>query len=203
MIFGNALRFGRFYLWLSTIASVAGFLTVLSLSDYWQTHKPLGIGLLVSLLVLPAYAGSLTSRIRLEQERAERANRAKSQFLANMSHEIRTPLNGIIGAGDLLLSRDLNTEERRFADIIKHSGNSLLQLIDEILDLSKIESGKIVQETTPFELHGFINTLVSMLSYQVEKKGIRLSRFIDPNIPFHLIGDADHLKQVLINILGN
>ena len=203
VIFGNTLRYGSFYLWLSTAASVLGFSVVMVLSEYWRVHTPMAIGILVSLLVLPMYAGSLARRIRLEQERAERANQAKSQFLANMSHEIRTPLNGIIGAGDLLLSRDLNTEERRFVDIIKHSGNALLQLIDDILDLSKIESGKIVQETTSFELHGFINTLVSMLSYQVEKKGIRLSRSIDPNIPFHLVGDVDHLKQVLINLLGN
>lgn len=203
VIFGNTLRYGDRYLYLSTIASVVGFAIVLLLSDYWQTHMSLGVGLLVSLVVLPGYAGSLTRRIRMEQARAERANQAKSNFLATMSHEIRTPLNGIIGAGDLLLSRNLNTEERRFADIIKHSGNALLQLVDDILDLSKIESGKVSHETGAFDLHGFINSVVSMLSYQAEKKGIRLSRSIDPEIPFHLLGDAHHLKQVLINLLGN
>ena len=203
VIFGNTLRFGDRYLYLSTIASVIGFTLVLILSEYWQQHMTMGIGLLVSLVVLPGYAGSLTRRIRMEQERAERANQAKSNFLATMSHEIRTPLNGIIGAGDLLLNRNLNTEERRFVDIIKHSGSALLQLVDDILDLSKIESGKVLQESASFDLHGFINTLLSMLSYQAEKKGIRLSRVVDPRIPFHLIGDSHHLKQVLINLLGN
>ncbi len=203
VIFGNTLRYGSFYLWLSTVVSVVGFSAVILLTDYWQGHISMGLGLLISLVVLPVYAGSLARRIRVEQERAEHANLAKSHFLANMSHEIRTPLNGIIGAGELLLSRNLDTEDRRFVDIIKHSGNILLQLVDDILDLSKIESGKIAHEMAPFELHGFVNSLVSMLSYQVEKKNIRLSRTIDPDIPFHLIGDAHHLKQVLINLLGN
>ena len=91
VIFGNTLRYGSFYLWLSTAASVLGFSVVMVLSEYWRVHTPMAIGILVSLLVLPMYAGSLARRIRLEQERAERANQAKSQFLANMSHEIRTP----------------------------------------------------------------------------------------------------------------
>jgi len=203
VIFGNTLRYGSRYLYLSAAASVLGFSVVLVLSEYWQANRGLGIGLLVSLLVLPSYAATLTRRIRAEQEKAERANQAKSNFLATMSHEIRTPLNGIIGAGDLLLSRNLNAEERRFADIIKHSGNALLQLVDDILDLSKIESGKVAHETGAFDLHGFINSVVSMLSYQAEKKGIRLSRSIDPKIPFHLMGDTHHLNQVLINLLGN
>ena len=119
VIFGNTLRYGGYYLWLSTVASVAGFLTVLLLSDYWRANVSLGLGLLVSLIVLPVYAGSLVGRIRTEQARAERANLAKSDFLANMSHEIRTPMNGVLGFTNLLGKTKLNSLQQEYLNTIE------------------------------------------------------------------------------------
>ena len=201
--FGNTLRYGIRYLYLSSILSVAGFAVVLTISDYWQSHLALGVGLLVSLVVLPAYAAVLAQRMKNAQLAAEKANQAKSQFLANMSHEIRTPLNGIIGAAELLQERELPDDDKRFVEIINHSGSTLLRLINNILDLSKIEANKLTRETVPFDLHAFFNSLIHVMDIQAQNKGVRLLSTVDPRIPYRLKGDEHHLKQVLINLLGN
>ncbi len=201
--FGNTLRYGIRYLYLSSTLSVLGFSAVLAISKYWQSHFSLGIGLLVSLLVLPAYAAALAQRLRNAQLAAENANQAKSQFLANMSHEIRTPLNGIIGAAELLQERKLPDDDRHFVEIINHSSSTLMRLVNKILDLSKIEANKLTCETVSFDLHEFISSLTHTMDIQAQKKGVRLIRTIDPRIPYRLRGDEHHMKQVLINLLGN
>ena len=201
--FGNTLRYGIRYLYLSSILSVIGFAVVLFVSDYWQTHFALGVGLLISLVVLPGYAAALAQRLRNAQLAAESANQAKGQFLANMSHEIRTPLNGILGAAELLRERELPEEDRHFVEVIGESGSTLLKLINNILDLSKIEANKLVGETVSFDLHEFLGALTEMMDIQAQKKGIRLRLNVDPRVPYSLKGDEHYLKQVLINLLGN
>ncbi len=203
VIFGNGFRYGERYLYLAALLSILGFTIAIQVNQYWQQHTSLGIGLLCSLLILPGYATILIKRIQAERLIAEQANHAKSEFLARMSHEIRTPLNGIIGTGELLETCDLGSEEKEYVGTIKDSGKTLLRLIEDILDISRIEAGKMEVESVDFDLYELIDTTLNIFAPQTRRKGIRLTNRIDINIPFHLNGDPMHLRQVLINLLGN
>ena len=201
--FGNGFRFGEKYLYLSGLLSILGFSAVLVVTPYWQQNMGLGFGLLASLIVLPGYAAFLIHRINVERERAEAASRAKSEFLARMSHEMRTPLNGVIVTGELLKSCPLGKEEQEYVETICTSGNALLNLIEDILDISKIEEGKLQIERTDFDLHALINATIRILTPQASEKGLHLTSNIALDTPYRLIGDPLHLRQILINLIGN
>jgi two-component system sensor histidine kinase RpfC len=203
VIVGNGLRYGTKSLVTSHILGVFGFITVILFNDYWWIHKPLAIGLLLTLILIPMYIYKLLERLNHAITHAEEASKAKSYFLANMSHEMRTPLNGVIGASDLILQTPLNAEQKDLVKTLRNSGHILLKLIEDVLDFSKIESGKLSAEIVDFDIHMLINNTMDMFASQAEKKGLQLHTHFSPETCFLLRGDAQHLRQVIINLIGN
>jgi two-component system sensor histidine kinase RpfC len=203
LIIGYGMRFGQKYLLAGAIIGVLEFTVVILTTDYWIEQRTAGIGLLIGLIVLPIFFSVLLGKLTKAKAAAEEANKSKSEFLANMSHEIRTPLNGVIGMSDLLAETPLTNEQKELTTTLKASANTLLSLIEDILDISKIEAGRFSIEETDYDLHSLINNTVSMLKVQAESKGITLTYNISPVTPYELVGDPHHLRQVLINLIGN
>ncbi|MEQ1534151.1 MAG: response regulator [Sideroxydans sp.] len=203
VIVGNGLRYGIPALISAYVLSVMGFISVIYFNDYWSSNLRLSIGLLIPLVLIPLYLIKLRNQLNQALDSANNANKAKSQFLAHMSHEMRTPLNGLVGISDLLTTTPLNAEQRDLVGTLQNSSKVLRQLIDNVLDISKIESGKLLLEKRAFDLHELVNNAIEMFLPQANEKGLNLSARFTPDTEFTLHGDALHLLQVLINLIGN
>jgi len=203
VITGNGFRYGIRYMLIATVLAGGGFSTVVWLSPFWQQHIWFSSAILLTMIIVPLYMASLIKKLHHAIAMAEEANHAKSRFIANMSHELRTPLNGIIGMNDLSLSTRQTADQRHFSLVVKESALHLLGLIERILDMAKIEEGKVELVEEDFDLHQLMHGIVAMFESQASEKGISMHLHIDPAAPFALIGSPRHLKQILINIIGN
>ncbi|KFN51489.1 hybrid sensor histidine kinase/response regulator [Arenimonas composti] len=200
---GNGLRYGTRYLVLAMAMAVATQVTVILNSPYWQGIPWLAWGLVIGLVAIPSYLISLQRDLRRAGEEARRANAAKSRFLANMSHEFRSPLNGIIGMAELLSSTRLSPEQRECADVIQTSAQTLLLLVEDVLDISAIEAGKLKRQDADFSPRDLARRIRTMLQPLAAAKSLQLVVEVQDAVPAELHGDVGHLNQILMNLLHN
>lgn len=200
---GYGTRYGRDALLAATLFSLLSYLLVLRLSPGWEEQFPDPMVQVLVLLVVPLYLNAMAASLRRARYAAEHASQAKGEFLATMSHEIRTPMSAIVGMANLLSKSPLSTEQREYADSLRASANALHELIDDILDLAKIEAGKYGIAAREFNPSAIVQGVALMFTPTASAKNIELVSYVEPDLPRKVIGDGNRLRQVLLNLISN
>ncbi len=200
---GMGFRYGQRYLLTSAAMSALSFATVMLLSAHWRSQPILALGLGVALLAIPLYAKSLLAKLTDALDRAQEASRAKSRFLASMSHELRTPLHAVMGMAELLAREPLTAEQHGMVRTTHDAGQTLLELIDDVLEVARLETGSAPAPVVDFDLHALLAEIHQLLSHQALAKGLQLELQLDAAVPHELTGAARWLKQILINLIAN
>ncbi|CAA0100307.1 Sensor histidine kinase RcsC [Starkeya nomas] len=203
VIFGNGFRFGLASLAIAIPVATVCFGIVVWTTPFWYQQWHLSAGLLGGLVILPAYAGTLIRKLSLATQAAEEASQAKSLFLASVSHELRTPLTAIVGMTGLLRASPLVAEQREMVETVAVATRSLQSLITSLLDLSRIEAGRMPVAKEEFDLIALLVDARRMVESQVRERGLGFDIHVTPRTPLRLQGSRQHLHEILVNLVGN
>jgi signal transduction histidine kinase/CheY-like chemotaxis protein len=209
IIIGNGIRFGERHLQVAIAVGALGFGSLLVFNEFWKAHMEIGAGLLLGVLVLPVFFLSVLRRLRtmstlqIALAKSRLADKAKDQFLATMSHEIRTPMNGVLGMAETLRATDLNDEQQDHLHIITRSVESLLNIINDILDYSKITSNSLKLETTQFDLKQVLGDVHLLMKSTAQAKGIDFEFEYPVAGHRYFMGDPTRIRQIIFNLVGN
>ncbi len=200
---GYGTRYGRGPLIVTTLIAFISYLYILWLFNSWHEDLFSSVLFTLFLLILPLYINKMTSKLKRSQQDAIKANNIKSEFLAAMSHEIRTPMSGIIGMTSLLKNTKLDQLQKEYVVALQQSSTALHALINDILDVSKLEAGKYHLQATRFNLAEIIHGVVKLFTPLANEKAIEIISYIQPDIPNIVEGDPDKLRQIILNLVSN
>ena len=203
IIYGFGFRYGVKWIVASGVMSIVAVGLVVRLSPLWRDNDLLAGGLIVGLIIIPAYALNLVRNLWQAKAKAEDSARAKSMFVAAVSHDLRTPLNAIIGLGDILAASKLPREETDMARMIGQAGRSLLEQINSILDFSRLEMSNEPVPREPVDLFEMLHQIRELLDVSAQTKGVRLLLRIDMPMPRRIVTNARHMHDSLVNLIGN
>lgn len=200
---GNGFRWGLLYLYVAMCLSIVGMLVVFGFSAYWRAIPYVYCGVTLSLLIVPLFVSRLLKRLNELIKKEQIANRYKTQFLANMSHELRTPLHGVIGTTDLLFATKLDRRQAEHVRAINASADALLAVVNDVLDISKIEAGKYQLRNEVFNLPSIVGGTIQVVKHELEQKGLTFALYVRSDIPVTVKSDPSAVRQVLLNLLSN